>query len=203
MYTNRRVLKTPFLVSHLQISSIMASSSHNINGISLATLCEWYMDRDRFFGRYFVDQNIPLALKRSSTCSHPDARWLTEGCAGKGVKTKEDAKRVFSALSEDDARALCFAWLCSDSEAQKVSASLRRSAELGYAFAQALMAGRTEGEERFKFAKLAAAQGERDGFFYLGQCFHGGNGCQQDLDKAKENYLCASELGMFLPWTSM
>jgi hypothetical protein len=48
---------------------------------------------------------------------------------------------------------------------------LRRSAELGFAFAQAWMAGRTEGEEKFKFAQLAAAQGERDGFSWLGLLF--------------------------------
>jgi hypothetical protein len=46
-------------------------------------------------------------------------------------------------------------------------APLRRSAELGFAFAQALMAVRTEGDEKFKFAQLAAAQGERDGFIGL------------------------------------
>jgi TPR repeat protein len=72
---------------------------------------------------------------------------------------------------------------------------LRRSAELGFAFAQALMAEETRGEEKFKFAQLAAAQGERDGFFWLGCCFRDGEGCEKDLDKAKENFLLASELG--------
>jgi hypothetical protein len=56
------------------------------------------------------------------------------------VNTREDAKRVFSALEQNDARALCFTWLCGGSDL----ASLRRSAELGYAFAQALMAGKRE-----------------------------------------------------------
>jgi TPR repeat protein len=73
--------------------------------------------------------------------------------------------------------------------------SLRRSAELGFAFAQAWLAWKTEGEEQFKFAQLAAAQGERDGFFWLGHCFRFGNGCKKDLYKAKENFLLASELG--------
>ncbi len=74
-------------------------------------------------------------------------------------------------------------------------ASLRRSAELGFAFAQVWMAGRTRGEEKFKFAQLAAAQGERDGFYWLRWCFRDGQGCEKDLDKAKENFLLASELG--------
>jgi TPR repeat protein len=50
----------------------------------------------------------------------------------------------------------------------------------------------------FKFAQLAAAQGERDGYYWLGQCFRYGKGCEKALDKAKENFLRASELGLVL-----
>jgi TPR repeat protein len=57
------------------------------------------------------------------------------------------------------------------------------------------LAGGTRGEEKFKFAQLAAAQGERDGFYELGWCFSRGDGCRKDLDKARENFLLASELG--------
>jgi TPR repeat protein len=108
------------------------------------------------------------------------------------VATKEDAKRVFSALGQDDARALCFARLLGDREDLTL---LRRSAELGYAFAQALVAWKTIGDEKFKFAQLAASQGERDSLFWLGRCFRDGNGCEKDLVKAKENYLLGSDLG--------
>ena len=45
--------------------------------------------------------------------------------------------------------------------------SLRRSAELGFACAQAWMAGQTRGEEKFKFSLMAACQGERDGYYWL------------------------------------
>jgi TPR repeat protein len=65
----------------------------------------------------------------------------------------------------------------------------------GSAFAQALMAFRSRGEQRLKLAKLAAAQGERDGLFWLGACFRDGEGCEENLIKAKENVLLASELG--------
>jgi TPR repeat protein len=57
------------------------------------------------------------------------------------------------------------------------------------------MVVRTEGDEKFKFAQLAAAQGERDGFYWLGWCFRDGTVCKKDLDKAKESFLLASELG--------
>jgi TPR repeat protein len=130
----------------------------------------------------------------ASSCQHPDARWLTEICDGKEATTRENAKRVFSALGQNNARALCFAWLCSDDEEKEDLSPLRRSAELGFAFAQGLVAGR-RGEEKFKFAQLAAAQGERDGLFWLGSCFRDGEGCEKDLDKAKEIFLIASELG--------
>ena len=170
----------------------MASSSSSINGIPLATLLEWYKIRDTFFGVNYVSQNIPLALGLALSCQHPDALWLTEAFAGKDVSKKEDAKRVFSPLGQNDARALCFAWKLGD---RRDLTSVRRSAELGFAFAQALMAGRTEGEKRFMFAQLAAAQGERDSFFFLGYCFFHGQGCEKNLELAEENFLLASELG--------
>jgi TPR repeat protein len=169
-----------------------SSSSHTGNGIPLATILEWYKVRDTFFGENYVSQNIRLALELTSSCQHSDARWLTEACARKDVTTKEDAKRVFSALGQNDARVVCFVWLLGE---QADEAMLRFAAELGFAFAQARLAWLTQGEERFKFAQLAAAQGERDGLFLLGVCFRDGRGCEKDLEKGKENFLRASELG--------
>ena len=91
-----------------------SSSSHINNGIPLATQLEWYKIRDTFFGRNKVSRNIPLALELSGPCEHPHARWLVDACAGKDVRTDEDAKRVFSAFGQNDARALCFLWKKSD-----------------------------------------------------------------------------------------
>jgi hypothetical protein len=172
----------------------MASSTSHKDIIPLSILLEWYKIRDTFFGQNYVFRNISLALQLAGRCQHSDARWLTETSAGKDVNTR-DVKRVFFALGQNDARALCFAWLCSDDEEQEDLAPLYCSAKLGFAFAQALLAGQTQGEERLKFAQQAAAQGERDGFFFLGVCFRDGEGCEEDLDKAKENFLLASELG--------
>jgi hypothetical protein len=72
---------------------------------------------------------------------------------------------------------------------------LRRSAELGYAYAQALMAGGTKGEDRFLWAEKAAAKGDRDGFYWLGFCYAYGAGCSMNVERAKENSLIAAELG--------
>jgi TPR repeat protein len=172
----------------------MASPSSHNNSIPLVTLLEWYKIRDTFFGHNFVSQNIPLALELASSCHHPDARWLTEACARKDVNTKEDAKRVFSALGQNDARALCFMWL-QGTWVDQADFALRRSAELGFAFAKTFLSERTEGDEKFKFAQLAAAQSERDGYYALGCCFRDGEGCEKNLNKAKEKFLRASELG--------
>jgi TPR repeat protein len=178
----------------IDFSQPMATSSshNNSNGIPLATLLEWYKIRDTFFGVNHVSQNIPLALELASSCQHPDARWLIEACDGKGVTTREDANRVFSALGQNDARALSFLWLLGD---QADLAPLRRSADLGFAFGQALLAFMSGSQEKFKLAQLAAAQGERDGLFLLGWCFCDGEGCEKDEDKAKENFWPATELG--------
>jgi TPR repeat protein len=79
----------------------------------------------------------------------------------------------------------------------------RVGAELGDAFAQAWMARRTSCKESFQWAEKSAAQGERDGFYQLGYCYqHGfgaclrdGTACEQDPERAKENFLVAAELG--------
>ncbi len=56
--------------------------------------------------------------------------------------------------------------------------------------------------ERFNFAQKAALQGERDGLYILGFCFGHGDGCVQDMKKAKENYLLAApQLGHVLAMT--
>jgi len=71
--------------------------------IPLSVQKEWYKIRDTLFKHNFVDQNIPLALQLASSCEHPEARWLTSVCSGKDVKTGEEAKQVFSSLSQNDA----------------------------------------------------------------------------------------------------
>ncbi len=49
---------------------------------------------------------------------------------------------------------------------------------------------------RFAFvAERSAAQGERDGFFWLGICFRDGEGCERDIEKAKASFLVSAELG--------
>jgi hypothetical protein len=161
----------------------MASSSSD-------NLVEWYKIRDMFFGHNFAAQNVRLALELASSCSHPDAQWLTETCAAKVVTSKMDARKVF--VGGEDARSLCFASLLDPSDHGAMK-SLWQSAELGYAFAQAAMASRSLGEDSFRLGRLAAVHGERDAFYVLGVCCESGRGCDKNLDKAKENFLRAAQ----------
>jgi TPR repeat protein len=151
---------------------------------------EWYEIRDFLLGQNEKQQDVKRALELASTCRHPDAQWLIGVCAGKDVKTCEEAKDVFLAQGNDDARALCFAALFYGYDLPR----LRRSAEMGFALAQAWMCLHTEGLEHFTFASRAAAQGERDGFYFLGCCYKFAIGCEKDLEKAKENCLLAAKM---------
>lgn len=170
----------------------MASSS---SCIPFALQKQWFEIRDLFFATNCVSPNFARALALAAACEHPDARWLTSVCHEKEVKDHEQARTVFLALGENDARARCFAWRLVGYDGDDDVRCLCRSAELGYSFAQACLAYRTTGEERFKFAQLAALQGERDGYRWLGDCFCDGDGCNKDLEKAKQNFFIAAELG--------
>jgi hypothetical protein len=166
---------------------------------------QWLEARDTFFGDNFAEHDFTRALELASRCQHPHAQWLTDVFAGKTVSTKRQARDIFLVEKEKNLpAALCFAAVLSlkgfndeeqeDSEEQNLTL-LRRSAELGYALAQARMAKVTSREEMFRFATLAALQRERDGFRWLGWCFRVGFGCEKNLIKAKENFLTAAELG--------
>ena len=103
------------------------------------------------------------------TCRHPDAMWLTEVVAGRDVSTYEQVRAVFEQNREDDMRWLFFAPLIMQDEQlrrpSKNQPRLRRAAELGFAFAQARLAGELyESEEGYAFAEYSALQGERAGF---------------------------------------
>jgi hypothetical protein len=161
---------------------------------------QWLEIRDIFFGHNNnFEQDITRALELAAACPHKEARWLTRVVVGKSVSTAGEARDVFLALGENDARGLCFAVLLSknntDDENDEDVALMRRSAELGCALAQTKMAVLTSREEGFRFATLAASQREREGFYCLGSCFNFGLGCEKSLDKAKENFLIAAELG--------
>jgi hypothetical protein len=150
----------------------------------------WNKIRDMLFGENKTEQEIKEALELASVCEHPNAFWLAKLFGGRDVASLEEARQVFLGC-ENDARALCFAgWLVRDYD------EVRRAADLGDAFAQAEMVWGTENDESFLWAKKSAAQGERDGFFWLGDCYRDGSGCDRDVERAKENFWLPLSLGM-------
>jgi hypothetical protein len=155
----------------------------------LQQLLAWYKIRDTLFGANNVEQDLKKALELASVCGHRNAVWLTKLFGGRDISCREETRQVFLGC-ENDLRAVCFAGLLGG-PVEGVS----RAADLGDAFAQARMAMETEDEERFLWAEKSAAQGERNGFYWLGRCYRDGSGCEEDVERAKENHLVAAELG--------
>jgi hypothetical protein len=124
---------------------------------------------------------------------------LTGLFAEKAVKTKHEAHVVFLAEEKKSPASLCFAALLYPWNV----VLLRQSADLGYPLAQARMASYTRGEERFRMANSAASERDREGIFWLGYCCQIGDGCEKDLDKARECYLVAAQLGLVLSMNAL
>ncbi len=165
-------------------------------GVPLVELSKWLHVRDTFLGQNNKEQDVTGALALARDCKHPDAEWLTSIFEGKDVSTKEEAKEVFL-LSQDDARAICFAWCLTDDREEDLS-RLRRAAEMGNAFACSTLCRECweeSKEEAFRLAQLATSQHERDGFDWAGYFFFKGVGCEKNLKFGKENLLIAAELG--------
>ncbi len=168
-------------------------------GVPLVELFKWLDVRDILLGDNYKDQDITKALALARDCKHPDAEWLTSIFEGKDVSTKDEARQVFLSL-ENDARALCFAWLLTEEEERDEYVSLlHRAAATEHAFACSTLfvwSVQVESKEKcFRLARLAAAQRERDGYSLLGRCFRHGFGCEEDEKLAKDNFLIAAELG--------
>jgi hypothetical protein len=146
----------------------------------LQHLIGWYKIRDvtLFFGENSTKQDIKKALELALVCEHANAVWLTKLFSGRNVNTKEEARQVFLGC-ENDPTAVCFAGTLARSFDE-----VHRAGDAGDAFAQALMA-----------AEKSVAKGERDGFYWLGHCYQHGIGCEEDAERAKENYLVVAELG--------
>jgi hypothetical protein len=145
---------------------------------------EWYKIRDTLTGMNRTQQNIPLALKLASASKHPNALWLAE--------VLKDAPDVLAALrASNDPRAGCLIFLLSDSEDFD---ALQRAMDLGEPYAQAWMSSFSLGEDKLKLAKASAAQKEREGFRFLAECYHSGEGCDQDLCLARANFLRSAQL---------
>ena len=128
--------------------------------------------------RIRVVQDMIEGLRMARECDHDEARWLC-GLFPGGSLTAEVARTVFLSQGEEP-KALYFAGVLSGNDRDKIC----RAAELGYARAQSHMTVFCIGKDRFKWASLAAAQGDSFGLFMLSQCYLEGSGCVVDKKRA-------------------
>jgi hypothetical protein len=144
--------------------------------VDRAEQIKWWNAIDAFKKRRNGDRKIRKGLKIARSCRHPDSMWLASLFPA-GVAVTE--QRVAQVMLEQgsDRRALFFAGMLGS------TALLQRSAEMGYAPAQAQMAARCKDELCFEWARRAAEQMDRGGLHMLGLCYRNGCGCVEDKDK--------------------
>ncbi len=157
---------------------------------------QWYAIRDLLVTDLHTigneeRQNVGKAIELASTCSHPEAVWLSSIFANRKVTTVTEAKSVFLE-NKTDFRCRCFA---SALQTRFADAAIFEAANEGLAFAQARVAGHFRTETSFLWAKRAADQGERDGFRWLGWAYMHGLGCAKDLSESKVHFEKAANLG--------
>ncbi len=122
-------------------------------------------------------------------CEHSDAQWLVSLVKDRAATAKEVKKALLA--QRGDPRAMFF---LASAFVYDLELFLQ-SAQLGYAPAQAWMSSQGEDKkERFAWAEKAAAQRDRDGLFYLGNCFWKGKGGIKDKTRALRLFKEAGEL---------
>jgi hypothetical protein len=150
---------------------------------------QWGLICNLLFSEWEDEEDVKEAVLLASSCEHPDARWVVSLCAEKTISDLDDLLVLFEERARrNEPLGLAFAWMLGD---QSDLAPLYRAADQNCAFAQACLAWKLSGTERFKFARLAFLQGEPDGSHWLGFAYEHGDGCEKDLEKAKEAYTVA------------
>jgi hypothetical protein len=159
-------------------------------------LIKWYDAMD-VMRQSRSEHEVASVVELARGCDHQDARWLVALFPKAGATMEE----VMNALQERsvDPRAMYwiatftswFQWWHGDWRHQQL---FQRAAQLGYASAQARMAGRTTGCESLSWAEKAAVQGDRDGLFWLAECLWNGTGCETNKTEALRLYKEAGDL---------
>ncbi len=146
------------------------------NAVSKQEHAKWYFARTIFFGgRVGVDrcsvadgsaQACGLALARQ--CEHPDARFLVSLFEKSGPpKTQHEAVSVFLE-NDSDARSLCWAAVCGESDRRQRLDLIARSAVAGCGWAQYMVGVISNGtSNKINWLHKAKENGEIDALFAL------------------------------------
>jgi hypothetical protein len=138
------------------------------------------------------------------SCRHPDAQWLLSLLPDQVELVDRDVMKRVMGAQGDDVRALFFLGVLeADSQPGKQvhTTLLRRSAESGYAPAQAHMASMVGSpEEQYAWGHKGAVQLDREGLVRTANCLLEGHGCDNEpeekrREKAAVMLQAAIELG--------
>jgi hypothetical protein len=147
--------------THIQLIDIFISFRYMMGSTHDAVL--WYAARDSFMGQNECGLDVRGAYRIARRCNSPDAVWLTKVLrvvfTMRGHVSTLLGEVLTACWENDEKRALCFSGafpLFKDAHVDR----LHRSADLGYPYAQALMAGRTKGAERFSWAQSCCSRRE-------------------------------------------
>jgi hypothetical protein len=154
--------------------------------VDKAEQIKWADALDELIGPIFLAPNIEAGLRMARECCHPDARWLAALFPPGVVVTKKESMREVMLQQGEDPQALFIGWHMLEFSVRDVDASpLLRSAELGYAPAQAALSvrGQVGVEGNVKWAELAAVQGERLGMCSLGLSRYLALGCAENREE--------------------
>jgi TPR repeat protein len=158
-----------------------------------AELIAWWDICDRLAASEGRVEIMSDAIDAARECQHPDAQWLAS-LYPDGVG--EDSEEVLSALTEyaEEKNDPCALYLAGGMSFDP--ALVDRAAELGFAPAQAYMAGWcTQHTSKFLWAQKAAAQSHPAGMFELGELLFKGRGCAEDKVTALAIWRESAELG--------
>ncbi len=153
-------------------------------------LIKWCHARQVFFREGRFIEGLELAQQ----CDHLDARFLVSlfSSGGGEPKMRGEAAAVFLAQG-NDGRCLCWAAECNASIASDL---LRRSAESGYAWGQAMYGyGFSHFVQPRPWLEKAVAQGERAGMQHLALLLWDGEFGSEDRPRARQLWQEAAELG--------
>ncbi len=155
---------------------------------------KWWDALDAMFG---VNRRRDLgeALRLARKCQHPDGQWLCSLFPDGGKVEPEMAMSVLEAQGEDPRALLIRLHVDRRSCVGDYGVVLlRKAAEAGYAPAQALLVGFCPSRDKLAWAEKAAAQGHRDGLYFVGRQLWEDEGCEHDRIRALELVREAAEM---------
>ncbi len=154
---------------------------------------KWWDALDTILEGHRDEEEVAKGLQMARECQHEDAKWLASLFPADEALAISRMREVLL-VHQKDARAVFIAWALDDDSDD--NAPLLRAAEMGYALAQAVLSwGTTTGEDKLAWAEKAAAQGNRQGLFQLGDNLLLGRVCEKDEVRAVALFKEAAELG--------